>query len=168
MPANPGLMLRLITMTVWALSTSRMGMPYIGLREIAVDLVHLNEAVVGDVRFSQQHVHMPWHASRDGMDGEANFDSLLGKDVIKFANLVLRLRHRHPVAGDDHNFIRGIKNRSRFFGSSAVYRLRFLAARSGSLHLTEGSEQDVGERPVHRLRHDDRENQSGRSVEGAC
>jgi hypothetical protein len=37
----------------------------------------------------------------------------------------------------------------------------------GRLHLAEGSEENVGEGSVHRLRHDDGEDEAGRSVERA-
>src|ERR1035438_1960327 len=54
----------------------------IGLRKVAVDLVHFDEAVVGDVGFGEQDIHVAGHASGDRMDGEANVDALLGEDVV--------------------------------------------------------------------------------------
>ena len=102
-----------------------------------------------------------------GMDGEADLDSLLGERVIQFSDFVLRLRHGHAIAGNDHDFVGSRKNRSGFFGRGAAHRLRFLSGGGGSLHLAEGSEENVGERAVHRLRHDDGEDEAGRSVERA-
>ncbi len=110
---------------------------------------------------------MAGHASGDRMDSEANFDSLFGQDVIEFADFVLRLRHRHTVTGDDDYFVGGSENRSGLLGCSAVHRPGFLSARGCGLHLAEGTEQDVGERTVHRLRHNDRKNESRRTVQRA-
>ncbi len=57
------------------------------------------------------------------------------------------------------------KNRRGFFRSRAANGLRFFSRSSRSLHLTEGSEQNVRERTVHGLRHDDGENQARRSIQ---
>ena len=50
---------------------------HVGLREIAVDFVHFDEPVVGNVGFGQQHVHVAGHAAGDGMDGEVDIDARL-------------------------------------------------------------------------------------------
>ena len=44
---------------------------HVGLRKVAVDLVHFDQRVVRDVGFGQQHVHVAGHAAGDGMDGKA-------------------------------------------------------------------------------------------------
>ena len=80
---------------------------------------------------------------------------------------MLRLRDRHAVTGDDDHLIGGGQNRRCFLGGGAVHRPGFRAGGGCGLHLAEGAEQDVGERPVHRLGHDDREDESGRAVERA-
>ena len=40
----------------------------VGLREVAVDLVHFDQAVVGDVGLGEEDVHVTGHAARDRMD----------------------------------------------------------------------------------------------------
>ncbi len=127
-----------MTITVRALSTSRMGMPkmglrwigarggvgdvvraddqgHIGLRKIAVDVVHFDQLVVGDVRFGEQHVHVAGHASGDGMNAELHVDAFFGENVVEFADFVLRLRDGHAVSGNDDHFVGGGKNRRGFF-----------------------------------------------------
>ena len=101
------------------------------------------------------------------VDGEADINSLLGEDVVQLANLMLRLRYRHAIAGDDDHFVRGGEDCGGFLGGGAVHRPSFRAARCCGLHLAEGSKQYVGKRAVHGLRHDDRKNESGRSIERA-
>ena len=59
------------------------------------------------------------------------------------------------------------ENCGGFFGGGAVNGAGFRAAGGCGLHLAEGAEQHVGERTVHRLRHDDREDEAGGSVERA-
>ena len=148
MPAKPGLMLRLMTMTVRALSTSRMGMPKmgleesvraaglvtslranhqrdVGLRKLPVDVVHLDQAVVGNIGFGQQHVHVARHAAGHGMDGEAHVHAALAQRVKKFPYLVLRLGHRHAVAWNDDDRVGGGENGG---GSSAVALRTVLAS----------------------------------------
>src|SRR5258708_2504506 len=108
MPAKPAAMLRLMTITVRALSTSRMGMPKmgleasvraaglvtslapmisdVGLRHVAVDGVHIEELVVGDVGFGEQHVHVAGHAAGDGVNAEGDVDAALGERVEELTN----------------------------------------------------------------------------------
>src|SRR6266478_6779112 len=63
----------------------------IGLRHVAVDRVHVQQLVVGDVGFGEQHVHVAGHASGDGVNAEADVDAALGERVEKLADFVLRL-----------------------------------------------------------------------------
>ena len=139
----------------------------IGLRQVAIDLVHFDEPVVGDVGFGEQHVHVAGHASGDGMDGEADVDALLGEHVIEFADFVLGLRDGHAVAGDDDDLIAADRISAASSGVALRTARSSFAPAADSLHLAEGSEHHVGEGAVHRLAHDDRENEAGRSVERA-
>ena len=50
----------------------------IGLGEITIDFLHLNEAIIGNIGFSQEHVHVTGHTSSDRMDGEADVHAALG------------------------------------------------------------------------------------------
>ena len=69
--------------------------------------VHVKQAVVGNIGFRQQHVHVAGHAAGDGVNAELHVDSLLGEHVEKFAHLVLSLRHGHAVAGHNHHGVGG-------------------------------------------------------------
>ena len=135
--------------------------------EVAVDLVHVEELVVGDVGFGEEHVHVAGHSSGDGMDAEVDVDAALGERIVEFADFVLRLRDGHAVAGDDDDFAGGAEDAGGFFGGGAADGRCFFRAGGGSLDLAEAAEEDVGEGAVHRLRHDDREDEAGRAVERA-
>ena len=72
-----------------------------------------------------------------------------------------------PYPGTIDDFAGGGEDSGGFFGAGAFYWARFLRACCSWRDLSEGSEQHVGERPVHRLRHDDREDEARRTVECA-
>src|SRR6266436_4831305 len=133
----------------------------VGLRHVAVDGVHVEELVVGDVGFGEQHVHVAGHASGDGVNAEGDVDAALGERVEKFAHFVLRLRNGHAVARNDDHFVGGGENRGGFFGGGAFDGALLLGSRGGGLNLPEAAEEYVGERAVHGLGHDDGQNEAG-------
>jgi hypothetical protein len=72
----------------------------VGARELAVDVVHLLELVVGDVGLGQQHVHVAGHAPRDRVDGVEDLDAALLELGGELGHRALGLRDRHAVAGN--------------------------------------------------------------------
>ena len=135
--------------------------------EVAVDVVHFEELVVGDVGFGEEDVHVAGHASGDGVDAEVYVDAALGERIVEFADFVLRLRDGHAVSGDDDDFAGGAEDAGGFFGSGAADGRSFFCAAGDGLDLAEGAEEDVGEGAVHRFRHDDGEDEAGGAVERA-
>src|SRR4029077_8220425 len=79
----------------------------VSLAHVAIDVVHVEEFVVGDVGFGEEHVHVAGHATGDGVNAEADVDAAFGERVEKFADFVLGLRDGHAVAGNDHDFVGG-------------------------------------------------------------
>src|SRR5262249_46498049 len=94
----------------------------IGLREVTVDFVHVEKAIVGNVGFREQDVHVPGHATGDRMNRKLHVHAALGERIVEFAHFVLRLRDGHTVTGNDDNFVGGGKNSSGFFGAGAAHR----------------------------------------------
>ena len=74
---------------------------HVGLTEVAVDLLQLQHLVIRHVGLGQQDVHVAGHAAGDGMDGVADIDALVLQQVGHLAQRMLRLGHRHAVAGHD-------------------------------------------------------------------
>src|SRR6266446_9949115 len=72
----------------------------VGLRKVAVDLFHLNQAVVGNIGFGQQHIHVARHASGNGVNGETHVHAVLAQSIVEFADFVLSLGHGHAVSGN--------------------------------------------------------------------
>ena len=98
----------------------------------------------------------PGHAAGDGVDGVPHLDALGLEQVRELAHVVLRLRDRETVAGHDDHALRVAEEDRRILGAhlaerAAVVRLR---ARGGRGRRSERAEEDVGQRPVHRLRHE--------------
>src|SRR5216683_1886522 len=140
---------------------------HIGLRKIAVDFVHVQQLVVGNVGFREQDIHVSGHATGDRMDSKLYVHAALGEGVVQLAHLMLRLGYGHSIAWNYNHFASCGENRGGFFGSSAAHRPRFLLANDSGLLLTESAEEDVGERAVHGFRHVDGEDEAGSSVQRA-
>ena len=71
--------------------------------EVVVDLVHLEDDVVGHLRLGEQHVHVAGQPAGDRVDAEADLDAALAQLAGELGDGVLRLGDGHAVAGrDDH------------------------------------------------------------------
>ena len=99
------------------------------------------------------------------MHGELHVHAVLAQGVVQFAHAVLGLGHGHAVAGDDDHAAGGRHDLGRVFGRGALDGALFGVALAG-LNLPESAEQHVGERAIHRLAHDDREDQARGAVQG--
>ena len=99
---------------------------------------------------------MARHAPCDRMDRVPDVDALLLEQLGELAHVVLRLRDRQPVAGDEHDPPRvGEHDRDVVRGRRADGRAVGAGRRCGRgrVDLAERAEEDVRDRPVHRLRH---------------
>src|SRR5467141_4683605 len=72
----------------------------VGLREVTIDLIHLDQAVVGNIGFGEQHIHVARHASGNGVNGETHVHAALAQSIVEFADFVLSLGHGHAVSGN--------------------------------------------------------------------
>ncbi len=90
--------------------------------ELFVDLVQIVDDVIRHARFRQQYVHVPRHPPCNRVNrkfhGHAAFLQLLGH----FPNLVLRLRHRHAVTGDDDDLFRKRHHDGSVWGFNRFHR----------------------------------------------
>src|SRR5580693_4575669 len=109
---------------------------HIGLRKVTIDKVHLQELVVRNVGFGQQHIHVAGHAAGDGMNAEGDLHAAFGQGIVKFAHFVLSLRDGHAVAGNDNHFAGRGENSGSFFWRRAFYRTRFFRSRRTGLNLS--------------------------------
>ena len=123
------------------------------LGEVVVDLVHLQDDVVGHLGLGQQHVHVAGQAAGDGVDAEPDVDAALAQLAGQLGDGVLGLGDGHAVAGgDDHRVRRGEQ-----FGGALGVDLAVLAVvlvLAGPRLDAEAAGDDRDERPVHRLAHD--------------
>src|SRR6185436_19588425 len=78
----------------------------VGVAEVAVDVFHLEDLVVGDLGFREQHVHVAWYASRDGVNRVADVHALLDQLVRHLLGGVLRPSNGEYITGDDDDVVR--------------------------------------------------------------
>jgi hypothetical protein len=109
-----------------------------------VDVVHLDELVVGNFRFGQEHVHVPRHSPGNRVNGESHIDAAFGQKIEQLFDAVLGLGNGHAVAGDDDDQVGLLHDLGGAFGRFAFNGFCF-AARCRGLDLAERAEQDVGE-----------------------
>ena len=111
---------------------------------------------------------MSWHATCNWMDRKANASAALLDQLCKFAHRMLRLRNRHAVARHNDHISRIPDAHRRVFRRHAAGGQTFRTLmRCGGLLATKRAEEHVGERAVHRLRHEDREDEAACAVECA-
>ena len=136
--------------------------------ELFVDLFKIEEVVVRNIRFREEHIHMSRHATSDGVNGESYAPAALLNQFGELAYRMLRLRHRHAVSRDDDHVARVANAHCGIFGADAA-RGEPLGAlhRGGRLLATKRTEEDVCEAAIHRLRHEDREDEAARAIQGA-
>ena len=98
---------------------------------------------------------MPGHAAGHRVDGELDVDALGQQEVHELADRALRLRDRHPVAGDDdHALAVGHEHRGVLGADLAQLLLALLAGRDAPAARAEAGEQDVEQRAVHGPAHE--------------
>ena len=108
---------------------------------------------------------MARHAAGDRMNGVGDFDAAFLELVGEGFHAVLRLRDRHSVSGNENNFARIREHDGDVVGAGAANLLRSSAAGCDLLaaRRAERAEQYVGERPVHRAAHEDRQQRAART-----
>ena len=89
---------------------------HIGLRELRIDVFELENLIIRNIGFGEQHIHMARHAACDRMNGVRHFDALRFQVVRHFAHCMLRLRDRHTVSRHDNNRTRILHNEGRIVG----------------------------------------------------
>ncbi len=84
------------------------------------------------------------------MDGELHLHPAIDQLLRQFPDLVLRLRHRHAVAGHDHHALGEGHHRGDVAGLDRLLRTGDLLRLPATAEI---GEQHVADRPVHRLGH---------------
>ena len=74
-----------------------------------------DQAFVWHVGFCREHVHMAGHAASHRMNRETDIHAAPRQHIVHFAKLMLGLRHRHAIAGNNDHAARGIQNLSGLF-----------------------------------------------------
>ena len=96
------------------------------------------------------------------MDREPQLHAALDEQLRQLPDLVLGLRHRHAVTRNDDHFLRERHHHAGVAGLDGLEAPADLAG-GGGAGVAEPREQHVAERAVHGLRHQLREQRTGRA-----
>ena len=77
----------------------------IRLGELGIDFIEIINLVVFDTGFSQQHIHVPRHATGDRVNRIFNMHTARLQQVFHFLELVLCLGDSHAITGNDNDII---------------------------------------------------------------
>jgi hypothetical protein len=93
---------------------------HVGLAELAVDVFHLEDLVVGHLGLGQQHVHVARHAAGHRVDGVLDGDALGGQLGGQLLDRVLGTRHGQAVARHDDHRLGIAEHEGRVVGAAAL------------------------------------------------
>ena len=105
---------------------------------------------------------MARHAACHRVDGELHRHAAVDEELRHLPHLVLRLGHRHAVARHDNDLLREGHRDAGVAGVDGLLRTRD-GAGGCAAGVTEAREQHVAEAAVHRLRHQLRQQRTGRA-----
>mmetsp|Transcript_15752 Transcript_15752/g.38617 ORF Transcript_15752/g.38617 Transcript_15752/m.38617 type:complete len:470 (-) Transcript_15752:3966-5375(-) len=75
------------------------------LVKVVLDLVHLEDGIVGDARLGEEHVELPRHAPRHGVDRKTHAHACLLTQVAHLGEGVLAVGHGQTVPRDDDDIL---------------------------------------------------------------
>ncbi len=139
--------------------------------KLGVDLLHLVELLIRDVRLAEEDIHMAGHPSSDGVDGVEDLGPVGFQLIGELFDQVLCLGQGHAVSGDDDDLL-GLP---QDLGGGEFFRnnwFRLLLLWSGNSGLGFGggrslAQEDVPQRAVHRPAHNLGQQQAGCSHHAA-
>ena len=130
--------------------------------EFVVDVLELEDQVIGHACLGEQHVHLAGHAAGHRMDGELDRDPRRLQQLDELVELLLALRDREAIARHDDDLF-GVAHEDA--GVACLDRLE--AALDLALLVLGASpklvKSTLRHRAVHRLRHQQRQQHAGRA-----
>mmetsp|Transcript_5897 Transcript_5897/g.8395 ORF Transcript_5897/g.8395 Transcript_5897/m.8395 type:complete len:267 (-) Transcript_5897:6-806(-) len=134
---------------------------------IRVHLVHLQDPLVGHACLSQQHVHLAWHSSSNGVDAELEVNFVLAQEGSDLTHGGLSTSHGHSVAGDDQDLSAVGQELSDGWDARLGMLLGASVGTFGDRSVVQASEKDIDDVSVHGVAHDLGEDSSAESDQGA-
>ena len=131
---------------------------HIGLAEFAIDFFQIEDLVVRHAGFGEQHVHVTRHAPGNRVDGKFHLDPGFFEQRRHFPHLVLRMGHCHAVTRHDDDLAGVAHHGGSVDGTHFLHRAGNGFTTAGGHHRRK---QDVGQRPVHGLGHQLRQQGAG-------
>ena len=122
------------------------------MREVVIDLVHLQHDIIGHFGFGQKHVHVPRQTPRNRVNTKPHILARRPQLAGQLCNRLLRLCDRHAVARHDDHAIRIIQGRGHAVGVDC--HLLTLDFHRRARRATKAAKDHTDKGPVHRLTHD--------------
>mmetsp|Transcript_42226 Transcript_42226/g.90699 ORF Transcript_42226/g.90699 Transcript_42226/m.90699 type:complete len:1064 (-) Transcript_42226:53-3244(-) len=125
----------------------------IGILHIWIDLLHLQDPVVGNSGLCQEHIHLTRHSASDRMDSKAAFDTSCLQGRGQLGHRCLCSGNSHAIArDDDHRFCRSQCVGSRVDGGLHMLPSFLDSARGLGLHA-HATEDDIHDIAIHGIAH---------------
>src|SRR3712207_1768187 len=135
--------------------------------ELGVYVLEVVELFVGDADLGQEHVHVPGHAARDGVDAKEHLLALRLKELHQVVHGALSLGDRESVAGYDHHLLRLVREVLAYLLGTRVVDRSLLQLLFGGARGGDAGEDDLAQRPSQGARHQAREDRARRPDDGA-
>eukprot|EP00053_Salpingoeca_punica_P012955 m.116409 g.116409 ORF g.116409 m.116409 type:complete len:1093 (-) comp16076_c1_seq1:125-3403(-) len=140
----------------------------VSVGKVVVDLLHLQDNVVGHVGLGQQDVELARHAAGHRVDAKAHLDAALRQHLGNVGNGVLGLGHGQAVAGhNDHALGVGQHLHRLLHVGLGVRALHLHGLAAAARQRGDAAENHVDQRAVHGHAHDVGENGAGRANQRA-
>mmetsp|Transcript_35591 Transcript_35591/g.66309 ORF Transcript_35591/g.66309 Transcript_35591/m.66309 type:complete len:230 (+) Transcript_35591:465-1154(+) len=120
-----------------------------------------------DSSFCQQHVHLPRHASSDGVNTELHVDVVRPKHICQLSHGCLRAGHSHAIARHYKDLLRPHEHLGRSSHGSLDVLLGTSVTTLGSRGAVVAAEEHVHDVAIHGVAHDLGEDGSAEADERA-
>ena len=142
---------------------------HIGIFQGGVGVFQVQQFRVGDIRFGQQHVHVPRHTAGDGVYSVFHIHTVGFQQIIDLFTYFLRLSHRQAIARDDHDRAGVVKLNGRVVEGNLFGHLPANGPfGSAGRPSAETADEHVEQRAVHGVAHKHRKNGAGGAYQDAA
>mmetsp|Transcript_18943 Transcript_18943/g.35697 ORF Transcript_18943/g.35697 Transcript_18943/m.35697 type:complete len:247 (-) Transcript_18943:637-1377(-) len=131
---------------------------HVGVREVVVDLIHLQHPIVGNACLCKKHIHLTWHTSCHRVNAKAHLDVCVSQCCGNISHGCLRASHSHTVTRHNDDTL-GLGKHARHAISGGFYVLLgwaciFINHFGCSIHATK---DHIAKVAVHCITHDNRQ-----------
>ena len=132
---------------------------YICHRHLWIHFIRCLKLLIRNISLCKKYVHMSRHSSRNRVDSEVYFSTVIFKLLRKLLNGMLSLSNRHTVTWYKYYILSSFKNHIGIFCRNSLC-LSSVTLRAASASAAKASEEKTVEASVHCLTHYKSKNKS--------